>query len=31
MILGDLAVQLVTVKPGNRTSYGYDFVPISGL
>ncbi|MEG5062218.1 ABC transporter substrate-binding protein [Microcoleus sp. B3-A4] len=25
------AVQLVTVKPGNRTSYGYDFVPISGL
>ncbi|MDQ2098885.1 MAG: ABC transporter substrate-binding protein [Tychonema bourrellyi B0820] len=24
------AVQLVTVKPGNRTSYGYDFVPISG-
>ncbi|MEG4022160.1 ABC transporter substrate-binding protein [Microcoleus sp. S13C4] len=25
------AVQLVTVKPGNRTSYGYEFVPISGL
>jgi len=25
------AVQLVTIKPGNRTSYGYDFVPISGL
>ncbi len=25
------AVQLVTVQPGNRTSYGYDFVPISGL
>jgi branched-chain amino acid transport system substrate-binding protein len=25
------AVQLVTVKPGKRTSYGYDFVPISGL
>ncbi|MCW6050792.1 ABC transporter substrate-binding protein [Microcoleus sp. A2-C5] len=25
------AVQLVIVKPGNRTSYGYDFVPISGL
>jgi branched-chain amino acid transport system substrate-binding protein len=25
------AVQLVTVKPGNRTSYGYDFVPISGF
>lgn len=24
------AVQLVTVQPGNRTSYGYDFVPISG-
>jgi len=24
-------VQLVTIKPGNRTSYGYDFVPISGL
>lgn len=23
------AVQLVTVKPGNRTSYGYDFVPIN--
>lgn len=25
------AVQLVIVKPGTRTSYGYDFVPISGL
>ncbi|MBE9184247.1 amino acid ABC transporter substrate-binding protein [Microcoleus sp. LEGE 07076] len=25
------AVQLVIVKPGNRTTYGYDFVPISGL
>ena len=25
------AVQLVIVKPGNRTSYGYEFVPISGL
>lgn len=25
------AVQLVTVQPGNRTSYGYEFVPISGL
>ncbi|MEG4276891.1 ABC transporter substrate-binding protein [Microcoleus sp. MON1_C1] len=25
------AVQLVSVKPGNRTSYGYEFVPISGL
>jgi branched-chain amino acid transport system substrate-binding protein len=25
------AVQLVIVKPGNRTSYGYDFVPISGF
>ncbi|WP_293134366.1 ABC transporter substrate-binding protein [Microcoleus sp. bin38.metabat.b11b12b14.051] len=25
------AVQLVTVKPGNRTSYGYEFLPISGL
>ena len=25
------AVQLVTIQPGNRTSYGYDFVPISGL
>ncbi|MEG4589837.1 ABC transporter substrate-binding protein [Microcoleus sp. MOSTC5] len=25
------AVQLVTVKPGNRTSYGYEFVPLSGL
>jgi branched-chain amino acid transport system substrate-binding protein len=25
------AVQLVTIKPGNRTSYGYDFVPILGL
>lgn len=25
------AVQLVTVQPGNRTSYGYDYVPISGL
>lgn len=25
------AVQLVTVKPGNRTSYGYEFVPISGF
>ncbi|MEG4005905.1 ABC transporter substrate-binding protein [Microcoleus sp. Pol11C1] len=25
------AVQLVTVKPGSRTSYGYEFVPISGL
>ena len=25
------AVQLVIVQPGNRTSYGYDFVPISGL
>lgn len=24
------AVQLVTVQPGNRTSYGYEFVPISG-
>jgi branched-chain amino acid transport system substrate-binding protein len=23
------AVQLVTVKPGNRTSYGYEFVPIN--
>lgn len=25
------AVQLVIVQPGNRTSYGYEFVPISGL
>lgn len=25
------AVQLVTVQPGSRTSYGYEFVPISGL
>ncbi|NJS11026.1 MAG: ABC transporter substrate-binding protein [Microcoleus sp. CSU_2_2] len=25
------AVQLVIVKPGNRTSYGYEFVPLSGL
>lgn len=25
------AVQLVTIKPGTRTSYGYEFVPISGL
>ena len=25
------AVQLVIVKPGNRTSYGYEFVPISGF
>ncbi|MEG4286690.1 ABC transporter substrate-binding protein [Microcoleus sp. A006_D1] len=25
------AVQLVIVKPGTRTSYGYEFVPISGL
>ncbi len=25
------AVQLVTVQPGNRTSYAYEFVPISGL
>jgi branched-chain amino acid transport system substrate-binding protein len=25
------AVQLVTIKPGNRTSYGYEFVPLSGL
>lgn len=25
------AVQLVIIKPGNRTSYGYEFVPISGL
>ncbi|TAG95017.1 MAG: receptor ligand binding family protein [Oscillatoriales cyanobacterium] len=24
------AVQLVIIQPGNRTSYGYDFVPISG-
>ncbi|MEG3843783.1 ABC transporter substrate-binding protein [Microcoleus sp. herbarium14] len=25
------AVQLVIVKPGNRTSYGYEFVPISAF
>ncbi|WP_373537101.1 ABC transporter substrate-binding protein [Microcoleus sp.] len=25
------AVQLVIVKPGNRTSYGYDFVPLPAL
>ncbi len=25
------AVQLVIVKPGNRTSYGYEFVPLPGL
>ncbi|MCY7384814.1 MAG: ABC transporter substrate-binding protein [Microcoleus sp. CAN_BIN18] len=25
------AVQLVIIQPGNRTSYGYEFVPISGL
>ena len=25
------AVQLVIVQPGKRTSYGYEFVPISGL
>ncbi|NJR22123.1 MAG: ABC transporter substrate-binding protein [Richelia sp. CSU_2_1] len=25
------AVQLVIVKPGNRTSYGYEFVPLFGL
>jgi branched-chain amino acid transport system substrate-binding protein len=25
------AVQLVTVQAGNRTSYGYEFVPISGF